>query len=296
MRLINLLCAVACALSLALPGMAQDRSSEHTAKLRMDIAGRQRLLSQRMTAAACFITLGIDREKQLNILTNTLALYSETLDILQFGSTELGLEANQDRALELILKKNRATWQEFETRATSLRDQARAGEILQTATLFALAKQEPDLLSMSQAVVMTLSDMQTKSEADTGATLEVNLAGRQRMLSQAVVKDICLSAAARSQNADFQKYNKRMRTRLALFSETGVALRRGTISASSKPPPPEVFEALVQAHYAWSDLVYLLEPGIADEALNKLDLLEIANGYEALLPRLHGVVKSYVDA
>lgn len=296
MRLVNFICAFACALSLAVPGVAQDKTSAQTAKLRMDIAGRQRLLSQRMTAAACFVTLDIDREKQLVILTDTLALYKDSLDILQFGSETLGLEANRDRSFDLILKKNRATWQEFEIRATALRDKARAGEFLQTASLFALANKEPDLLRMSQAVVMTLSDIQTKSGADQSATLEVNRAGRQRMLSQAVVKDICLSAAARSQNADFQKYNKRMRTRLALFSETGVALRRGTISASSKPPPPEVFEALVQAHYAWSDLVYLLEPGIADEALNKLDLLEIANGYEALLPRLHGVVKSYVDA
>ncbi|MEE9453130.1 MAG: hypothetical protein V3V13_01940, partial [Paracoccaceae bacterium] len=47
--------------SFTLPAFAQNETHEETAeeaKLRVNLAGRQRMLTQRMTSAACFIELG----------------------------------------------------------------------------------------------------------------------------------------------------------------------------------------------------------------------------------------------
>jgi hypothetical protein len=293
MHLFRLVFAFLCALGLALPALAQKRNAAEIAKLRMDIAGRQRLLSQRMTAAACFLTFDIDRERQLRILTESLELFRVALDQLETGAPAMGLPAVSTFSARIALHESRIIWGPYRDIATQIRDQAAAGDSGNIAQLGQLARLEPILLSTTQSVASALSKTH-KPQSGTRIT-EIDLAGRQRMLSQAIVKESCLLSVAKARKESLASHLNQMRAKAALFEHTGYALRKGAIGTTPDPPLSDTFEALVQAHYSWSDLVYLLEPTESGTALPKLALLEVALSYEDLLPRLEEVVWTYVN-
>ena len=293
MHLFRLVFAFLCALGLALPALAQTRSAAEIAKLRMDIAGRQRLLSQRMTAAACFLTFDIDRERQLRILTESLDLFRVSLDQLESGAPTMALPAVTTFSARIALHESRIIWGPYRNLATQIRDQAAAGDSGNIAQLDQLARLEPILLNSTQSVVSALSKAhQTQSGT---RIAEIDLAGRQRMLSQAIVKESCLLTVAKTRKNSLASHLNQIRLKTEIFERTGYALRTGAVGDTPDPPPPDTFEALVQAHYAWSDLIYLLEPTRNGAALPELALFDVALVYEDLLPRLEDVVWTYVN-
>ncbi len=115
------------------------------------------------------------------------------------------------------------------------------------------------------------------------------------MLSQAIVKEFCLLTVAKTRKVNVASHLNQMRAKTELFEQTAYALRAGSIGDTPNPPPPDTFEALVQAHYAWSDLIYMLEPTHSGKALPELALFDVALVYEDLLPRLEEIVWTYVN-
>ncbi|MEX1662926.1 type IV pili methyl-accepting chemotaxis transducer N-terminal domain-containing protein [Thioclava sp. 15-R06ZXC-3] len=293
MRLLRLFFTCLFALGLSLPVAAQQRSADEIDKLRMDIAGRQRLLSQRMTAAACFLTLGIDRERQIQILTQSLDLFRVSLDHLETGAPSMGLPPIDGVFARIALHESRMIWGPYRNLATQIRDQRSADKTDAQTLLGRLVRLEPILLATSQSVVGALE--RAKAPQSGAHLVEIKLAGRQRMLSQAIIKDICLLAATHGANGSAEAHISQIRTKTDLFEKTGYALRRGIATDTPDPPAPDTFEALVQAHYAWSDLIYLLEPAAADTSLSNTALFDVAHLYEDLLPRLEEVVWAYVN-
>ncbi|WP_417809244.1 hypothetical protein [Thioclava sp.] len=143
MHLFRLVFAFLCGLGLALPALAQGRSAAEIAKLRIDIAARQRPLSQRKTAAACFVTFDIDRERQLRILTDSLDLFRVSLDHLETGAPATGLPAVTTLAARIALHESQIIWGPYRNLATHIRDQVAAGDRGNIAQLDQLARLEP---------------------------------------------------------------------------------------------------------------------------------------------------------
>ena len=293
MPLFRRVIACLCALGLALPALAQDRSAAEVAKLRMDIAARKRLLSQRMTAAACFLTFDIDRERQLRILTDSLDLFRVSLDQLESGAPAMALPPVTTLTARIALHESRIIWGPYRNLATQIRDQAATGIGGNIALLDQLARLEPILLNSTQSVVSALSKVH-QSQSGTRIA-EIDLAGRQGMLLQAIVKESCLLTVAKIRKGSLASHLNQMRAQTEMFEHTGYALRTGEVGETHNPPPRDTFEALVQAHYAWSDLIYLLDPTHNETALPELTLFDVALVYEVLLPRLEEVVWTYVN-
>ncbi len=76
--------------------------------MQIDLAGRQRLFSQRVAASACFLSLGVDAEDQRRILTETSALFSVSLAALAEGHPAYGIVGAKDPTTREALTDARA--------------------------------------------------------------------------------------------------------------------------------------------------------------------------------------------
>lgn len=74
--------------------------------MRIDIAGRQRMLTQKMSKEACFILSGVNVEQSAAALASTIKMFDVSLTALRFGMPAAGIEAvdNPDinAGLELV--------------------------------------------------------------------------------------------------------------------------------------------------------------------------------------------------
>ncbi len=139
----------------------------------VNIAGRQRMLTQRMVKAYCQIGVGVTLEKSQSQLTGAVDLFEQQLSALenQFAS-------NSDVALELMEVRN--TWDAFRTSLTGSVKHSHAQQLADTSD---------KLLASSHRVVELLQDA-----SGTEYARLVNISGRQRMLSQRAAKLYLLSA------------------------------------------------------------------------------------------------------
>jgi len=71
---------------------AEDHALEQ-AVIRIDLAGRQRMLAQRMTVLSCLVHLDIDAENNSRKALAVRDLYGETLEDLNSGNATLNVTA-----------------------------------------------------------------------------------------------------------------------------------------------------------------------------------------------------------
>jgi hypothetical protein len=106
-------------LALMLPGAgeirAQDRQTDLTqtelrreAQRRLNISGRQRMLSQRIAKAAC-LTMRLPSNGELaKEMQEARALFMSSMKALRGGSAEIGLTAENDAAAAMVERSRRA--------------------------------------------------------------------------------------------------------------------------------------------------------------------------------------------
>ncbi|MGF1445366.1 MAG: type IV pili methyl-accepting chemotaxis transducer N-terminal domain-containing protein, partial [Pikeienuella sp.] len=91
--------AAAGALLAGAPAQAAPTAAE--ARRAINLAGRQRMLSQRMARATFYTRLGVEPSRHLEMLTAASALFDTTLAGLRDGSEDLGLATEESpRVLE----------------------------------------------------------------------------------------------------------------------------------------------------------------------------------------------------
>ena len=113
----------------------------------INLAGKQRMLTQKMTKELLLIANGIDVDSNKANLAKTAALFDKTLTGLVKGDADLGLPATTDPNILAQLSKVRALWEEYKPVLDSV-DVSEAG--LKTAA----AKNLPLLKNMNAAVKM----------------------------------------------------------------------------------------------------------------------------------------------
>ncbi len=133
----------------------------------INIAGRQRMLSQRITQA--YILMGIQPESQRHkdVFARCMREFEANLRQLSaFSGAELARPA---------LEQELASWQRFSTIAEQPVSKDSAAELF---------RQSNELLPVANAYVLALQKL-----AGTRSAELVNIAGRQRMLSQRMAKN-----------------------------------------------------------------------------------------------------------
>ncbi len=164
------LIALALCLAVELPVYAQALTFAQA----IDMAGRQRMLTQRVTKAYVQIGLNADVGESLYELQDALTTFEEQLYVLQaFAPTTELTEALADIA---------AKWEPFKQIAEAEPTKAGARR---------LHRMDEQLLPACDDVVHLIMDI-----SDVEVSHLVNMAGRQRMLSQRLAKFYMLEAAA----------------------------------------------------------------------------------------------------
>jgi len=182
----------------------------------LNLSGRQRMLTQKMSKEMLLIHLDIDAEKNRQNLGRSALLFNVTLNGLIKGdkSQNLAKTTDEDTVKQLLLISN--LWHSFSEHILATLNKKLDKTRIQKVALENL----PLLKEMNKAVFMY--------EKLAGADLAkmapvVNLSGRQRMLTQKMSKEFLLIAAGIS----VKENTINLQGTIALFERTLKGLRDG---------------------------------------------------------------------
>lgn len=282
----------AAALATPRPASATDtRSPAEALRIELDMAGRQRLLSQRVVSAACLLTLGLDPASQELALVEAHDIFAATLDQLERGDPAMQLAPVSDPVVRSAITQARLAW----TPAAAGIEAILAGDG-GPDRLTGLAAAEPALLTASQNLVMALAATGAQDSTHAAEARALDLAARQRMLSQATLKEACLITAAGVTRIDPAPHVTALNARVAMFEDTAGTLRGGDEDLGVAPPPgPDAETALDTVQETWQDIRGLLNPALEGQPMDLDALEDLARDYEVLLPQLEDVVWFYVN-
>ncbi len=217
----------------------------------INLAGKQRMLTQKMSKEALFIAKGVSVDANKASLAKTIALFDKTLKGLVAGDESLGLPATTNADILAQLKVVTDLWTPFKS-------------AVEKGDLAAINKQNiPLLKNMNKAVGMYAQA--SGSTLDPKIAKVINLAGKQRMLSQKMTKELLLVANGIDADANGANAKKTV----ALFGSTLKDLDAGCKSAEIKAQFAVVAKTLAE----YQPIVEKLD--ISDEALATAEKLNI---------------------
>lgn len=186
----------------------------------MNLSGRQRMLSQKMTKEALLATSGINAGENRKNLKETMNTFEQVLKGLRDGDASLNLPACENEEIAAKLDKINLLYDEM----VPLLSKVTEGEVLTPIELPVLAKLNlPILITMDSAVKMFEQEAGKVLIKDPALALVINLAGKQRMLTQKMSKEALLMYL----KIDMVNNGKMLRDTASLFDRTLKGLKDG---------------------------------------------------------------------
>ncbi len=176
----------------------------------INLAGKQRMLTQKMSKEILLIAKGIDVDANKSNLKKTADLFDRTLKGLVNGDAGLGLPKTTDEAILAQLAKVSALWAEFKPNVEA----ALSGKIDEGVLKKVAAQNLPLLKEMNKAVQMYAKA--SGSDLEPAMATTINLAGKQRMLTQKMTKELLLVA----NGIDVDANKASLQKTVALFERT----------------------------------------------------------------------------
>ncbi len=229
----------------------------------INVAGRQRMLSQKMFKEMLLVHHQVDPDTHRTAVTATIALFADSHRRLVAGDPEQDIPAAPTPEVAAALAAIDAPWAAF-------RDGLTAPGATDPTRLAALAAQNEALLSAVAAMVETYEQAQ-KAAMGTATGKVINWAGRQRMLSQRMAKEALLIAAG----ADAAAATGRLAKARALFASSHTALSQGSAEAGI-PAPAEapVVRQFAKVGDLWTAYQGLLDRVVAGDSAARSELAE----------------------
>lgn len=154
----------------------------------INLAGRERMLTQKMSKEALLIIKGIKVEKNKINLKETMLTFDRVLNGLKEGDTKLNLPKTEDIHILQLLNKEIRLWNLFKKFLNKIVN----GKINKT-TLKAVEITNMPLLNLMNKIVH-LYEKKYASTLSPNIAKTINLAGRERMLIQKMTKELLLIA------------------------------------------------------------------------------------------------------
>jgi len=233
------------------------------AQERINFSGKLRMLSQRIPSAACHLAANIEGEAALKLLAGATAEFDKILNGLEFGDADLKIKGNEERRKTLAkIHDLREKW----TPVKSAADSMVAGDVSE-ANLAVILDQNMGVLGAAKLLVSELvgqySDPSAMIQAD---SMLIDIAGRQRMLTQKMAKEACM-LETHHEHADTKDA---LAGTMQMFEVSLMALRNGMPEAGIKEPPNgEISAGLDIVISNWAHVKPALEADLAGQELSE---------------------------
>lgn len=287
-RLSRTIAYTALALSINIPIGAQAQSlNADEAKTRLNIAGRQRMLIQRVVKSACFSSLGIERMMYRSAMADSQNLFVASLNALQNGDTELGLSQEVSATLLESLAEISTDWSSLST----LADSAISPEGISTDALANLDVVGLDLLAGANTVVQDVLQVYGEQLDDLPLVLSISIdvAGRQRMLSQKMAKEFCLIDAG---VAPLENQSN-LAESISIFTATLAGLQNGLPGMVIPAPNYDIRQKLREVASLWMPIEGVLQAVADGGEITDSDRAAVVNNMDAVLKAMNEAVEMY---
>ncbi len=227
-------------------GCAMPAYSEIDYGTIINLSGKQRMLTQKMSKEALQVGLGLDKEQSIQRLKESRDLFDRTLKGLRHGDAELGLAATTQPHILKALSKVDKLWEDYDFAVSAI---AQVGEVYKPQVKIIAAQNMPILRAMDR-VVSLYEGSASLADMEPSLATAINLAGRQRMLSQKMTKEFLLIAIGH--NADLNK--RSLKETISLFDFTLDGLIAGDETQGLSPAPtPAIRAQLIKVKAIWAD-------------------------------------------
>lgn len=259
-------------------------SSEGINKV-VNLSGKQRMLTQKMSKEALLVALEIDKVANLENLKATSELFNKTLVGLEKGDADLGLPPTKKPHIKKQLGKISGLWDGFQASISNVVNKQSAGndDIKNIAD-----NNLPLLKAMNKAV--KLYEAQMGSSGDSSVAVAINLSGKQRMLTQKMSKEFFLISFSQ----DVAANKKNLIGTIKLFDKTLNGLINGSDELGLIPAPNnEIKSQLNVVQGLWQKFKPVIEKPTTGTEASEEDKKFVAENNLPLLKEMNKAVKMY---
>ncbi len=254
----------------------------------LNLSGRQRMLTQKMSKELLLVAGGHDAATNAGELLKTTTLFKTTLKGLRDGDSATNLPATQNKRIVKQLDKVAKLYDELEPLFSSVI--SGKTPMADQVTLLA-SKNVPLLKEMNKAVKMYERESRSVLSADAALAVVINLAGKQRMLTQKMSKEFLLISLG------IEKADNCMNVRetSSLFDRTLKGLLDGDTDLELPGTVDEKIRAQLGTVQAlWKEFFPLVSKASNETAeLTQADIQRISAGNIPLLKEMNKAVKMY---
>ncbi|SNR42322.1 Type IV pili methyl-accepting chemotaxis transducer N-term [Puniceibacterium sediminis] len=172
---------------------------------KIDLAGRQRMLSQRMSKALCMARAGIHKNAHRDMAARTIERFSETLHQVAHGNVSCGMSSERDPEILARLNDVSLIWEPFAAAAMTGTDKD-----MSDAEFAKIYEGNLPLLVVANDAVTHFEKVYSSKTMDPLLASTINITGAQRMLSQKAVKELCMVHLGVSKDADRAALQRRL--------------------------------------------------------------------------------------
>ena len=246
----------------------------------INLAGKQRMLVQRMSKVALLISLGIETQKNSKKLESFAKLYDQTLKGFKKGDKDLELTATENKDVLKQIDEVEKKWKPFyENVQKVVADGAKSKDAIDY-----IIENNEEMLSISNDLVTNFEESNKDLDYLSKFRLRVvNLAGRQRMLIQKMTKEKLLVNELKDSS-----YKDKLKKSIELFDTSLTTLINGNKENNiSKPTNGDLKVAYDKVEKLWTKLKPLYEK----DKLDKKELMVIVDENRELLKEMNAAVK-----
>ncbi|MEO1111704.1 MAG: type IV pili methyl-accepting chemotaxis transducer N-terminal domain-containing protein [Pseudomonadota bacterium] len=256
-------------------------------KTKINLAGRQRMLSQRMAKAACFAHLEIQPADHLKMLDDAHTLFVQTLEGLKKGDADQGMLPENNPEIVNDLAQVAQLWAGFQ----AVNEDILAKKTISDDQLSEISEINLPVLRQMHKTVGTIEKVYGSSgEVHPALALALNVSGRQRMLSQKASKEFCLVVAG----VDVENSRAALKDTVELFEASLSGLINGDAAKALAPAPtPEILAQLQLVQQMWDPLHAIFLKVVEGDDASEDEINVIATNNNALLVEMNKAVFMY---
>lgn len=268
---------------------AQSFDIESDGADRIRLSGQLPTLTQQVAAASCALTSDVDVEEAHDILEHATNQFDRYIVALRDGDEELHiLHPEKNRRTLVDLEHVLTEWQAIHGAIDSILvdgDDVESSHIIDDHNL--------KLLELTSILASDIAGQYAHPfEITADNVILIELAGRQRMLTQKMAKDACeIWTGYHSEEA-----KEDLRSTMVIFENSLVALRDGMPSVGVLPAPNDIIRAdLDDLLNRWGILKPNLTTLIDGGELNEEQKFEVFHDLEVELVELDHLIDDYKE-